>query len=127
WIACRREHDRDFRCCPLCRNGWRSSRGEDDIDLRVNKLVHDFSKTLCSCPPMFDCDGAPIHPAQLAQPLDQSGATLAVTCRRARNEKSEFGRPGRGLSLGGQRPREGTAAEKRDELAASHSITLSTR
>src|SRR5262249_19199589 len=92
--------------------------------LRVNKLVHDFSKTLCSCPPIFDCDGAPIHPAQLAQPLHQGRYALAVTCRRARNQKSEFGQLGRGLRLGGKRPRKRSAAEKRDELAAAAHVWM---
>src|SRR5262245_35283459 len=71
-------HDRDLRCCPLCRNGRRCARREDDIDLRANKLGCDLVEILCGRPPIFDCDGGAVDPAQLAQPLHQSGDPLAV-------------------------------------------------
>ena len=50
----RREHDRNDRCSLLCREGWRGSHGDNDIDLDPDELCRDLGETRRGVPPPSD-------------------------------------------------------------------------
>ena len=78
WVRHRREHDWDDRG-RLFRCEDRRSRRDNDIDLDPNKLGGDLRETLRASlrPTNLDRDGAPLDPAEFAQPLLKSGNPLA--------------------------------------------------
>src|SRR5262249_10814908 len=73
-----------------------------------------------------DRDGTALDPAELAQPLHESGGPWGPGGRRGGAEKSDGRQPL--LGAGGEWPRNGRcrrATDHRDEVAPLHSITSS--
>src|SRR5262245_38579378 len=79
----------------------------------------------CLRPAILDRDGAPLAPAEFAQPLHKSGGPLAPGRSRGRSQKSDSRQLTRLLRARRERPRRRSAAEKRDEIAPLHSISSS--
>ena len=124
-----REHDRDDRCRLLCREDAGGAVRDNDIDLEPDELGGDLGEALAASlrPAILDRDGATLDPTEFAQPLHESGDPLAVGRRRARAQEPDGRQLAGLLRARRERPRRRRAAEKRDELAAFHSITSSAR
>src|SRR5262249_41812221 len=78
-------------------------------------------------PARLDRDGAALDPAELMQPLLESGNPLALRRGRSRAKIPDCGQLARLLRPCRERPRRRRAAEERDEGAPFHSITSSAR
>src|SRR5262249_17938111 len=78
-------------------------------------------------PAILDCNGAPLAPAKLAQPLYERGDPMPQGRSRAGTEEPDGRQLRRLLRARRERPRGCRAADQRDELAPRHSITSSTR
>src|SRR5262249_19023215 len=121
-----REDDRDDRRRLLGRR-HPAARGDDDVDLAGDELGRDLGKALAAPlrPAPLDRDGAALDPAELAQPLHESGGPFGPGGGRSGAEKSD----GRRLRLLGARQDRPTcrATEQSEKLAAPHSITSSAR
>src|SRR5262245_53124603 len=76
-------------------------------------------------PARLDGNSAALDPAELMQPLHESGDPLAVGRRRAGTEVSDCRQLARLLRPCSDWPYRRRAAEQRDEHAAPHSITSS--
>ena len=105
------------------------SRRDNDIDLEPDELGRDLGEALAASlrPAILDRDGAALDPAEFAQPLHKSGGPLAPGRRRGRAQEPDGRQLCRLLRARRERPRRRRAAEQRDELAPSHSITSSAR
>jgi hypothetical protein len=108
----------------LCREDLWGSHRDDDVDLEPDELGRNLGEALLAPlgPAILDRDGATLDPTQFAQPLHKSGNPLALDRRRGAQESD-----GRQLArlprIRSERPSGRRAAEQRDELAPSHSIT----
>src|SRR5262249_22795094 len=125
-VCRRRQHDRDRRSRLLGYESSICSIGNNDIDLASDELAHGIDKALASLrKAIFDGDSTVFDPAELAQPLNQSGEPQAMRCRGARDKESEGRHYCWVLRPRRKRPRGRRATEQRDEIAAPHSITSS--
>src|SRR5262249_32485251 len=91
------KNDRDERCCLLCRNDGRGSRGDDNIDVEPNELGRKFGKALAASLriPGFDRNIATFDPTEFAQPLHKSGDSLTLSRGRIRAQVSDGRQPPR--------------------------------
>jgi hypothetical protein len=94
----RNEYDWDDRCRLLCRKGWWSSRGDNDVDLLPGKLNGNLDELLRASlrPARLDRDGVAIDPTKFAQPLYKRRATLAFgrRCGPAQSQVASEGHLG---------------------------------
>src|SRR5258708_20269340 len=82
---------------------------------------------MASAPAILDPDVAAIGPAELAERIEERrgvGLTFSIGLRVVRHQHAD---PPRLLRARRERPGRRRAAEKRDEIAAPHSITSSAR
>jgi hypothetical protein len=65
----------------LCRQRWRGSRRDNDIDFEPGKLGGNLVKALGASlgPAIFDRDVATLDPAELMHPLHKGGNPLALS------------------------------------------------
>src|SRR5262249_29984943 len=89
------------------------------------KLAGDLRKSLGTAlsPAIDDVDGATFDPAELVQPLHKYCNPCALVCRSARTKEADGRQFAWLLRARREQPRRRTA-EKRDELAPSHSGRL---
>src|SRR5262249_38787433 len=95
------------------------------IDAHLDVRIIPGGETLGASfrPTILDYDGAALAPAEHAEPLGKGDSPLALS-RWSRAAQPSDRRPPGLLRARRERPRR-RAAEKRDELAPSHSITSS--
>src|SRR6516162_3766044 len=118
--------DRNNRCGLLER--WNcSAKCNYDVDSQSDELSGNLCVSLHAVfrPAMLDCDGSALDPAELAKPFQKRGVPRTLRPTRSRAEKPD--RRQLLLPARRERPRRRRAAEQRDELATSHSITSSAR
>ena len=110
----RRKHDWDDRG-RLFRCEDRRSRRDNNIDLEPDKLGSDLGETLGASlrPTNLDRDGAPLDPAEFAQPLLKSGDPLARGGTRLPAQKPDGRQLARLLRARRQRPRRRAAEQPR--------------
>src|SRR5215471_2131432 len=102
---------------------------ENDIDFQPDELGCELGEAFAASlrPAVFDRDGASFDPAEFAQPLHKSSGQLALRGRRSRAQESDGRQLCRLLRARRERPSSARADDKREELAALHSITSSAR
>src|SRR5262249_56615834 len=110
------------------KNWWDSPR-DNDINLETDELGGDLGIALgvSRRPTILDRDGAALDPAECMQSLQKSGRPLMRAGRRPRAQVPDGRQLPRLLRPCRERPGCRRAAEQRDELAPSHSITSSAR
>src|SRR5262245_3670151 len=121
WIAGRSKHDWNG-CGYLLGSGrcW-SSVGDDDIDPKSNKLGCDLPKSSLAPlgPSVLYRNSLAFNPAQFTQTLyERCGPIPRGGCRRSAEET--YGRQFSELCVTRERPCDGRAAEKGEELAPLH-------
>src|SRR5262245_2290617 len=101
------DDDWDDRCRLLCRDR-RASTGDNDIDLKPNKLGRDLCEPAGASigPAILDREVATLYPTEFAQPLHKSGSPGSPGRGRGRAKKPD----GRQLPVGCPRAAIGHAA-----------------
>src|SRR5262249_19834592 len=124
-----RNHNRDHRCCLLRREDCWGTLRDNDIDLELDELGCDLGGALLASPrPRIPhCNGATFDPPELTQPLHKSSEPFASSGMGVRTQEADGPQTSGLLRARRERPHRPRAAEKRNELAALHSITLSAR
>src|SRR5262249_7582541 len=102
---------------------------DNDIDFKSDELASELDGPIAAPlrPAILDDEVATLGPAEFAQPLQKSSDPTALGCgHRYRAQEPDGGQLARLLRPRREWPRD-RAAERRDELAACHSITSSAR
>src|SRR5262249_44039334 len=110
----------------LCRHyGWGSPR-DDDVDFEPGQLGRDLAQALAApvCPAIFDRDRAALDPTEVVEPPRECGRPPPFRQRCAVAQEPDNWSLRRLLRARHHRPSR-RAAEQRDEVAPSHSITSS--
>src|SRR5262249_28359846 len=99
----------------------RGSRRDNDINFEPDELRRELGVTLVASfrPAIVDCHRATLKPAELMQPLHESGDPFAPGRTRALAQKTDGRQLPCLLRARRQRPRRRTA-EQRDEVAPYH-------
>src|SRR5262245_62204687 len=89
-------------------------------DLEPREFGRDLGRALATSlrPPIFDCDGATLDPAEFAQPLHKGCGPLALGCRRGPTQEPDGRHLARLLRTRRERPRRRDAAQR--EVLAAH-------
>src|SRR5262249_37606994 len=126
-VSCHSKNDRDHRRRLLSRRNGGGSLGGDNLDGEAKRTSRAFGRALAASPriPICNREIASFDPAELAQPLHKSNDPLTFGRRRSGPQVPDGRQLPRLLRARRERPRGSRAAEQRDELAASHSITSS--
>src|SRR5215468_1525629 len=125
-----RQDENDWnRRCRLFHFDGRVSTRDNYIDFKAHELLRNLFEAFAAalCPAIFDRNIATFIPAEFAQPLHESGGPWFPGRWRGCTQKPDDGESTRLLRARRERPHRSRAAEQRDELAAFHSITSSTR
>src|SRR5262245_33963713 len=124
-----RQDENDWnRRCRLFDCDGRVSTSDNYIDFKAHELLRNLFEAFAAalCPAIFDRNVATFIPAEFAQPLHESGGPWFPGRCRGCTQKPDNRESARLLRACRQRPRHRSAAEqRRDELAALHSITSS--
>src|SRR5215470_6697694 len=129
-VGADRKDDRDGRGCSACgQRGCRPTAGENDRDLLFDQLrCHRLEPIILVIgPAIFDCEVLALDVAGFGQAFAERGyqEPILLGCRAAENADNGSGLlRAQGLRTDDRCRR---AAEQRDELATSHSITSSAR
>src|SRR4029077_14019066 len=98
----------------------------DQIDLEPDELVCDLGKALSAslAPAILNRDIPALDPAQLTQPLHNSGGQMACICHRTRGHHPNGRQLSSMLRARRKRARGHRAAEQRDEVATFQLLKL---
>jgi hypothetical protein len=94
------------------------------VDLRTDELGRNLGEALAAAlrPTILDCDVLGFDPAELSQPLHESGNPLARDRWRGRAQEADS-RQFRLLPMRREWARRSHTAEQRDELTSPHCCT----
>src|SRR5262249_49691130 len=111
----------------LCRENHWDRICDNNIDLESDELGREHGGAIAASlrPAILDDEVATFDPAEDVQPLPKGGDPIAMGRKRSRAQEPDGRWLRRLLRARREWPRNSRAAEQRDELAASHSITSS--
>src|SRR5262249_44427425 len=126
-IARGHKQDRNRRCCGFCRERWRCPAASgNDTNATAYQVRRQLRQNIVSSvsPTKFDRDVVPFDIAAFTQTLTKGSEYGRIGLGRSRAQIADH-RQRRLLRARRQWPRRRSAAEQRDEVAPSHSITSS--